>query len=184
VPIQIATFDLEDYRRGRREMTTDEWLDLLVRSMGYVPTEMTRRLKLLLLVRLVPLAERNFNLVELGPRGTGKSYVIQEVSPYAALLTGPLGVAFFVACYSALRKLPVSPALPVLGDLSVQGNVKPLRSLTEPLQVAKDHGAKRALIPIENKRNFLDVAADIMEHVDPIFFGDPKIGAMKALGLT
>jgi ATP-dependent Lon protease len=516
VPIQIATFDLEDYRRGRREMTTDQWLDLMVRSMGYEPTEMTRRLKLLLLVRLIPLAERNFNLVELGPRGTGKSYVIQEVSPYAALLTGPttvanlfghmggrqkgmvqiwdvvgfdevadlqkmpkevittmktycesgtyqrgheaatgdgsiamfgntnqpidvmvqighlfapmpevirddmafidrlhfylpgweipkmrndlftdhygfvvdylaealrelrkhnftevidrhfslgahlnardrkavrktvsglmkilyphgeatadelaellelalegrrrvkeqlkkmgsfeyyqtsfsytlqesgeerfvgvpeqggrdlisadplapgtvytagvtadgtvglyrlevsvatgtgklkmaggvagamkesvqrsfsylqakkadlgiardldssdlhvevidllgnrveaeLGVAFFVACYSALRKMPVSPALLVLGDLSVQGNVKPLRSLTEPLQVAKDNGAKRALIPIENKRNFLDVAADIMEHVDPIFFGDPKIGAMKVLGLT
>jgi ATP-dependent Lon protease len=516
VPIQIATFDLEDYRRGRREMTSDQWLDLMVRSMGYEPTEMTRRLKLLLLVRLVPLAERNFNLVELGPRGTGKSYVIQEVSPYAALLTGPttvanlfghmggrqkgmvqiwdvvgfdevadlqkmpkevittmktycesgtyqrgheaatgdgsiamfgntnqpidvmvqighlfapmpdvirddmafidrlhfylpgweipkmrndlftdhygfvvdylaealrelrkhnftevidrhfslgahlnardrkavrktvsglmkilyphgeatadelaellelalegrrrvkeqlkkmgsfeyyhtsfsytlqesgeerfvgvpeqggrdlisadplapgtvytagvtadgtvglyrlevsvatgtgklkmaggvagamkesvqrsfsylqakksdlgiardldgsdlhvevidllgnrveaeLGVAFFVACYSALRKMPVSPALLVLGDLSVQGNVKPLRSLTEPLQVAKDKGAKRALIPIENKRNFLDVASDIMEHVDPIFFGDPKIGAMKVLGLT
>lgn len=95
-----------------------------------------------------------------------------------------LGVAFFVACYSALRKMPVSPALLVLGDLSVQGNVKPLRSLTEPLQVAKDNGAKRALIPIENKRNFLDVASDIMEHVDPIFFGDPRIGAMKVLGLT
>ena len=93
VPIQIATFDLEDYRRGRREMTTDQWLDLMVRSMGYEPTEMTRRLKLLLLVRLIPLAERNFNLVELGPRGTGKSYVIQEVSPYAALLTGPTTVA-------------------------------------------------------------------------------------------
>ena len=516
VPIQIATFDLEEYRRGRREMSTDQWLDLMVRSMGYEPSAMTRRLKLLLLARLVPLAERNFNLVELGPRGTGKSYVIQEVSPYAALLTGPttvanlfghmggrqkgmvqiwdvvgfdevadlqkmpkevittmktycesgtfqrgheaatgdgsiamfgntnqpidvmvqighlfapmpdvirddmafidrlhfylpgweipkmrndlftdhygfvvdylaealrelrkhnftevidrhfslgahlnardrkavrktvsgmmkilyphgeatadevaellelalegrrrvkeqlkkmgsfeyyqtsfsytlqetgeerfvgvpeqggrdmisadplapgtvytagvtadgtvglyrleisvasgtgklkmagglagamkesvqrafsylqakksdlgiardldtsdlhvevidllgnhveaeVGVAFFVACYSALRKTPVSPALLVLGDLSVQGNVKPLRSLTEPLQVAKDNGAKRALIPIENKRSFLDVSADIMEHVDPIFFGDPKTAAMKVLGLT
>jgi predicted ATP-dependent Lon-type protease len=90
-----------------------------------------------------------------------------------------LGVAFFVACYSALRKAPVSPALLILGDMSVQGNIKPLRSLTEPLQVAKDNGAKRALIPIENKRNFLDVSADIMEHVDPIFFGDPKTAAMK-----
>src|SRR6202165_5116235 len=73
-----------------------------------------------------------------------------------------VGVAFFVASYSALRKAPVSPALLVLVDMSVQGNIKPLRSLTEPLQVAKDNGAKRALIPIENKRNFLDVnAADI-----------------------
>jgi ATP-dependent Lon protease len=515
-PIQIATFDLEEYRRVRGELTTDEWLDLIVRSMGYEPGEMSRRLKLLFLVRLIPLAERNYNIVELGPRGTGKSYVVQEVSPYSALLTGgttvanlfghmsgrqkgmvqiwdvvgfdevadlqkmpkevittmktycesgtfqrgqeavsgdasiamfgntnqpvdvmvqtghlfapmpdiirddmafidrmhfylpgweipkmrndlftdhygfvvdylaealremrkhnfteiidrhfslgahlnardrkavrktvsglmkilfphgevtqdelaellelalegrrrvkeqlkkmgsfeyyhtsfsytlqetgeerfvgvpeqggrdlistdPLapgtvysagvtsdgtvglyrvevsvssgtgklklaggvagamkesvqrafsylqakktdlgiardldvsdlhvevidllgnrveaevGVALFVACYSALRKAPVSPALLILGDMSVQGNIKPLRSLTEPLQIAKDNGAKRALIPIENKRSFLDVSADIMEHVDPIFFGDPKTAAMKVLGLT
>src|SRR5229473_742180 len=513
-PIQIATFDLEEYRRVRRELTTDEWIDLVVRSMGYEPAEMTRRLKLLFLVRLILLAERNYNLIELGPRGTGKTYVIQEVSPYAALLTGPttvanlfgymrggqkgmvqiwdvvgfdevadlqkmpkevittmktycesgifqrgpegasgdasiamfgntnqpidvmvqmghlfapmpdvirddmafidrlhfylpgweipqmrnelftdhygfvvdylaealremrkhnfteiidrhfsvgalliaqdrkavrktvsglmkvlfphgdvtreelaeilelalegrrrvkeqlkkmgsfeyyqtsfsytlqesgeerfvgvpeqggrdlistdplspgtvyaagvtsdgtvglyrlevsvssgtgklkmaggisgmtkesvqrafsyvqakknelgiardletsdlhvevidllgnrveaeIGVAFFVASYSALRKLPVSPALLVLGDMSVQGNIKPLRSLTEPLQVAKDNGAKRALIPIENKRNFLDVSADIMEQVDPVFYGDPKTAATKVIG--
>jgi ATP-dependent Lon protease len=515
-PIQIATFDLEEYRRVRSEFTTDEWIDLLLRSMGYEPAEMPRRLKLLFLVRLIPLAERNYNLVELGPRGTGKSYVVQEISPYAALLTGgstvanlfghmsgrqkgmvqiwdvvgfdevadlqkmpkevittmktycesgtfqrgqeaasgdasiamfgntnqpidvmvqtghlfapmpdviredwafidrlhfylpgwevpkmrndlftnhygfvvdylaealremrkhnfteiidrnfsmgahlnardrkavrktvsglvkllfphgevsqeelaeilecalegrrrvkeqlkkmgsfeyyhtsfsytlqetgeerfvgvpeqggrdlistdPLppgtvytagvtadgtvgiyrlevsvssgtgklkmaggvsgvmkesiqrafsylqakknelgiardldtsdlhveaidlfanhaeaevGVAFFVACYSALRKAPVVPALLVLGDMSVQGNIKPLRSLTEPLQVANDNGAKRALIPIENKRNFLDVPGDVVEHVDPIFYGDPKTAAMKVLGLN
>lgn len=514
VPIQIATFDLDEYRNVRKQFTTDEWIDLIVRSMGYEPGEMSRRLKLLFLVRLIPLAERNYNLVELGPRGTGKSYVVQEVSPYTALLTGgttvanlfghmsgrqkgmvqiwdvvgfdevadlqkmpkevittmktycesgtfqrgqeavagdasiamfgntnqpidvmvqtghlfapmpdtirddmafidrlhfylpgweipqmrnelftdhygfvvdylaealremrkhnfteiidryfsmgahlnardrkavrktvsglmkilfphgdvtqeelseilglalegrrrvkeqlkkmgsfeyyqtsfsytlqetgeerfvgvpeqggrdlismdPLapgtvytagvtsdgtvglyrlevsvssgtgklkmaggvsgamkesvqrafsyvqakktefgigreldtsdihvevidllgnrveaevGVAFFVASYSALRKAPVSSALLVLGDMSVQGNIKPLRSLTEPLQVAKDNGAKRALIPIENKRNFLDVSADIMEQVDPIFYGDPKTAAMKVLG--
>lgn len=513
-PIQIATFDLEEYRRLRGQMTTDEWLDLMVRSMGYEPAAMTRRLKVLFLLRLVPLTERNYNLVELGPRGTGKTYVIQEVSPYAALLTGPttvanlfghmsgkhkgmvqiwdlvgfdevadlqkmpkevvttmktycesgtyqrgseaasgeasvamfgntnqpidvmvqtghlfapmpdvirddmafidrlhcylpgweipkmrndlftdhygfvvdylaealrelrkhnfteiidrnfdlgghlnardrkavrktvsglmkilfphgeiepaelaeilelalegrrrvkeqlkkmgafeyyhtsfsytdqqtgeerfvgvpeqggrdlissdplapgtaytagvtsdgtvglyrlevsvstgtgklkmagglagamkesvqrafgylqtkkselgvardldtsdlhaevidllgnrveaeVGVAFFVAAYSALRKAPMSPALLILGDLSVQGNIKPVRSLTEPLQIAMDNGAKRVLVPIENKRNFLDVSADIMEHVDPIFYGDPKTAAMKVLG--
>lgn len=515
-PIQIATFDLDEYRRIRREFTSDEWLDLIVRSMGYEPAPMSRRLKLLFVLRLVPLAERNFNLVELGPRGTGKSYVVQEVSPYAALLTGgttvanlfghmtgrqkgmvqiwdvvgfdevadlqkmpkevvttmktycesgtfqrgqepvsgdasismfgntnqpidvmvqtghlfapmpdvirddmafidrlhiylpgweipklhnsmftdhygfvvdylaealrelrkhnftelidrefalgphlnardrkavrkavsglikvlhpdgeltrdelaellelalegrrrvkeqlkkmgsfeyyqtsfsytvqetgeerfvgvpeqggrdlissdPLapgtvytsgvtsdgtvglyrlevsistgtgklklaggvsgamkesigrafsylqsrktelgvsrdldtsdihvevvdlignhveaevGVAFFVAVYSAIRKAAVSPALLVLGDMSVQGNIKPMRSLTEPLQVANDNGARRALIPIENKRNFLDVPADIVEKVDPIFYGDPKTAAMKVLGLV
>lgn len=513
-PIQIATFDLDDYRRQRREFTTDEWIDLIVRSLGYEPAEMSRRLKLLFLVRLITLAERNFNLVELGPRGTGKSYVIQEVSPYAALLTGPttvanlfghmngkqkgmvqiwdvvgfdevadlqkmpkevittmktycesgtfqrgqeaatgdasiamfgntnqpvdvmvqtghlfapmpdvirddmafidrlhfylpgweipkmrndlftgrygfvvdylaealrelrkhnfteiidrhfslgahlnardrkavrktvsglvkilhphgepshadlaellelaiegrrrvkeqlkkmgsfeyyqtsfsythqetgeehfvgvpeqggrdlissdplppgtvysagvtadgtvglyrvevsvsngtgklklaggisgalkesvhrgfsyllthkselgiskdldtsdlhvevidllnnrveaeLGVGFFLACYSALRRVPVSPALLVLGDMSVQGNIKAQRSLVEPLQVAMDNGARRALIPIENKRNFLDVSADIMEKVDPVFYGDPKTAAVKVLG--
>jgi ATP-dependent Lon protease len=515
-PIQIATFDLDDYRRVRGQFTTDEWLDLIVRSMGYEPTGMSRRLKLLFLVRLIPLTERNFNLVELGPRSTGKSYVVQEISPYAALLTGgttqaslfghmngrqkgivqiwdlvgfdevadlqklpkevvttmktycesgtyqrgqepvsgdasialfgntnqpidvmvqtghlfapmpdvirddmafidrlhfylpgweiptmrndlftdhygfvvdylaealrelrkhnfteiidrafslgahlnardrkavrktvsglakvlypdgqvtedelaeilelalegrrrvkeqlkkmgsfqyyqtsfsytvqesgeerfvgvpeqggrdlisadPLapgtvytsgvtsdgtvglfrlevsvangtgklklaggvsgamkesisrafsylqgkksdfgvardldtsdlhvevidllgnhveaevGVAFFVAAYSALRKAPVAPALLVLGDMSVQGNIKPMRSLTEPLQVANDNGARRALIPIENKRNFLDVPADVVEQVDPVFYGDPKTAAMKVLGIV
>ncbi len=516
VPIQIATFDLAEYQRVRREFTSDEWLDLMLRSMGYEPSVMERRLKLHFLTRLIPLAERNYNLVELGPRGTGKSYVVQEVSPYAALLTGgttvanlfghmsgrqkgmvqiwdvvgfdevadlqkmpkevvttmktycesgtyqrgqeavsgdasiamfgntnqpvdvmvqtghlfapmpdiirddmafidrlhcylpgwelpkmrndlftdhygfvvdylaealrelrkhnftevidrefslgshlnardrkavrktvsglmkilhphgevtreelaellelamegrrrvkeqlkkmgsfeyyhtsfsysdaatgeerfvgvpeqggrdlisldPLapgtvytggvtsdgtvglyrlevsvaagsgklrlaggvagamkesvarafsymethaselglsrdldtsdlhvevidllgnrveaevGVAFFVASWSALRRAPVAPALLVLGDLSVQGNIKPMRSLTEPLQVAKDNGARRALIPIENKRSFLEVPGDVVEHVDPIFYGDPRTAAMKVLGLS
>ena len=92
-PIQVATFDLDEFRQLRTEFTTDEWLDLMVRSMGYEPTVMERRLKLLFLVRLIALCERNFNLVELGPRGTGKSYAVQEISPYAALLTGPTTVA-------------------------------------------------------------------------------------------
>jgi ATP-dependent Lon protease len=83
-------------------------------------------------------------------------------------LEAEIGIAFFVAAYSALRKAPVSPALLVLGDMSVQGNIKLLGSLTELLQVAKDNGAKRALIPIENKRSLLDVSAEIMEYVDPI----------------
>ncbi len=515
-PIQIATFDLEEYRKVRSGFTTDEWLDLMVRSMGYEPAAMSRRLKMLFLIRLIPLAERNYNLVELGPRGTGKSYVVQEISPYSALLTGPttvanlfghmggrqkgmlqiwdvvgfdevadlqkmpkevittmktycesgtyqrgqeaasgdasiamfgntnqpidvmvqtghlfepmpdvirddmafidrlhyylpgweipkmrnelftdhygfvvdylaealrelrkhnfteiidrhfslgahlnardrkavrktvsglvkilfphgevtreelaeilefalegrrrvkeqlkkmgafeyyhtsfsyelqetgeerfvgvpeqggrdlistdplppgtvytagvtsdgtvglyrlevsvasgtgklrmaggvagmmkesvqrafgymqskktelgiardldnsdlsvevidllanrveaeVGVAFFVACYSALRKAPVAPALLVLGDMSIQGNIKPLRSLTEPLQIAKDNGAKRALIPIENKRTFLEVPGDVVEYVDPVFYGDPRTAAAKVLGLN
>ena len=92
-PIQLATFDLDEYRRLRAEFTTDEWIDLMMRSMGYEPATMDRRLKLLFLCRLIPLCERNYNLVELGPRGTGKSYAIQEISPYAALLTGPTTVA-------------------------------------------------------------------------------------------
>ena len=514
-PIQLASFDLEEYRRLRAEFTTDEWLDFIIRSMGYEPTVMERRTKLLFLSRLLPLCERNYNLVELGPRGTGKSYAVQELSPYASLLTGPttvanlfghmsgkqkgmvmiwdvvgfdevadlqkmpkevittlktfcesgqfqrgqeamagyasiamfgntqqpidvmvqsghlfapmpdvirddmafidrlhfylpgwevpkmrnehftdhygfvidylaealrelrkhnfteiidryfslgshlnardrkavrrsvsgmvkilhphgqvsqedlaellalalegrrrvkeqlkkmgsfeyyqtsfsyvvnetgeekfvgvaeqsgrdlisadplppgtvytasvsgdgtvglyrvevtlssgtgklklaggvsgamkesvsrafsylsanktsfavpraldtsdfhaevidllgnkveaeIGVAFFVAAYSALRKTPPQPALLVLGDLSIQGNIKPVRSLTEPLQVAMDNGGKRALIPIENKRQFLDVNPDVLEHVDPIFFGDMRQAASKVLGL-
>jgi len=515
-PIQLATFDLEEYRQLRAEFTTDEWLDLMMRSIGYEPTIMDRRLKLLFLTRLIPLCERNFNLVELGPRGTGKSYAVQELSPYSALLTGPttvanlfgqqqgrykgmlqiwdavafdevadlqkmpkevitmlktycesgqfqrgqeamagyasvamfgntqqpvdvmvqtghlfapmpdairddmafldrlhfylpgweipkmrnehftdhygfvvdylaealrdlrkhnfteisdhyfslgshlnardrkavrrtvsgmvkilhpdgevsqddlaeilelaiegrrrvkeqlkkmgafeysqvsfsylvsetgqecfvgvpeqggrelisadplapgtlyaasvsgdgtaglyrievslssgsgklkaaggiagstkesinrafsyllakktefgvgrevdtqdfhvevidllgnkvaaeIGVAFFIAAYSMLRKAPPLPALLVLGDMSIQGNIKPIRSLVEPLQVAMDNGGKRALVPIENKRQFLDVSPDVLEQVDPVFYGDLRQAAFKALGLT
>ena len=72
----------------------------------------------------------------------------------------------------------------VLGDTTIQGNIKPVRSLTEPLQVGMDNGARKALIPLENKRNFLEVAGDIVERVDPVFFSDPMTAAMKALGMT
>ena len=95
-----------------------------------------------------------------------------------------IGVAFFVAAYSILRKAPPQPALLVLGDMSIQGNIKPVRSLVEPLQVAMDNGAKRALIPIENKRQFLEVNPDVLEQVDPIFYGDLRQAAFKALGLN
>ena len=72
----------------------------------------------------------------------------------------------------------------ILGDLSIQGNIKSVRSLAEPLQVGMDNGARRALIPLENKRNFLEVSGDIVERVDPVFFSDPMTAAMKALGMT
>ncbi len=92
-PIQIATFDLEEFRECRRNFTTDEWLDLLLRTIGLEPQNFDRRLKMLFLVRMIPLCEHNYNLVEFGPRGTGKSYAYQELSPYTILLTGPTTVA-------------------------------------------------------------------------------------------
>jgi ATP-dependent Lon protease len=97
---------------------------------------------------------------------------------------GECGVAFFIAAYSALRRSALQPALVVLGDTSIQGNLKPVRSLIEPLQVAMENGARRALVPIENKRNFLELSGDVLERVDPIFYGDLRQAAMKALGLT
>ena len=93
------------------------------------------------------------------------------------------GVALIVAVYSAIKKQSVLAALVILGDLSIQGNIKSLRSLVEPLQVGMDNGARRALVPLENKRNFLEVSGDIVERVDPIFFSDPMTAAMKALGM-
>ena len=92
-PIQLATFDLDEYRECRCQFSSDEWIDLLIRSVGLEPSHFERRLKLLFLMRLLPLCETNYNLVELGPRGTGKSYAYQELSPYVILLTGPTTVA-------------------------------------------------------------------------------------------
>lgn len=92
-PIQIATFDLDEYKQCRNQFSTEEWIDLLLRSIGMEPSHFDRRLKLLFLIRLLPLCEHNYNLVELGPRGTGKSYAYQELSPYTILLTGPTTVA-------------------------------------------------------------------------------------------
>lgn len=103
-PIQLAAFDLEEYRRLRAEFTTDEWMDFILRSMGYEPTVMERRLKLLFLLRLAPLCEQNYNLVELGPRGTGKSYAVQELSPYSSLLTGGTTVANLFGHMSGRQK--------------------------------------------------------------------------------
>lgn len=94
------------------------------------------------------------------------------------------GIALVVAIYSAIKKYSVQPAMLILGDLSIQGNIKAVRSLVEPLQMGMDNGARRALIPLENKRNFLEVSGDIVERVDPIFYGDPLTAAMKALGMT
>jgi len=92
-PIQLATFSFDEYVAGRSRFSTDQWIDLMVRSIGLEPAEFDRRLKLLFLCRLLPLTERNYNLVELGPRGTGKSYAYQEISPYTILLTGGTTVA-------------------------------------------------------------------------------------------
>jgi len=92
-PIQVAAFDLDEYANGRGEFSTDEWIDLLIRTIGLEPAGMSKRLKLLYLVRLVPLTEPNYNLVELGPRETGKSFAYQQLSPYAVLMTGPTTAA-------------------------------------------------------------------------------------------
>jgi ATP-dependent Lon protease len=80
-PIQLARFDFEEYCVGRKALTTDEWIDALLRSTGLEPARFDKRLKLLLLSRFIPFAEKNYNFIELGPRGTGKSYAFSEMSP-------------------------------------------------------------------------------------------------------
>jgi ATP-dependent Lon protease len=89
-----------------------------------------------------------------------------------------------VAVYSAVKRQSVQAGFVILGDLSIQGNIKAVKTLAEPLQVAMDNGARRALVPLENKRNFLEVSGDIVERVDPVFYSDPMTAAMKSLGIT
>ena len=87
-PIQLSSFDLDGYLAVRREFTTDEWIDLIVQSIGFNPEFFGRRAKLMQLVRLIPYCERNYNLIELGPKGTGKSHIYSEFSPHGILISG------------------------------------------------------------------------------------------------
>jgi ATP-dependent Lon protease len=94
-PIQLSNFDDSRVRKYRSQFNNDEWLSVLLRSGGYEPESdgMTERIKMLLLSRFIPLVEANFNLAELGPRSSGKSYVFKELSPYSMLVSGGQGTA-------------------------------------------------------------------------------------------
>lgn len=87
-PIQISNIDLDEYIEQRAKFTTDEWIDLLMHTVGLNPEPLNRREKFISLARLLPHIENNFNLIELGPKGTGKSHVYQEFSPYSVLVSG------------------------------------------------------------------------------------------------
>lgn len=87
-PIQVAHVDVDKFLAARKEFTTEEWMDVLLQSMGFNPEMFSRRGKLLLLVRLIPYCERNYNLIELGPKGTGKSHIYSEFSPHGILISG------------------------------------------------------------------------------------------------
>lgn len=87
-PIQMSSFDIDQYLNARKEFTLDEWIDVLIQSMGFDPSKFTLRKKLLQLVRLIPYCERNYNLIELGPKGTGKSHIYSDFSPHGILISG------------------------------------------------------------------------------------------------
>lgn len=87
-PIQMPHIDIDELKQGRKAFTKDEWLDVLLRSIGMEPDEFTYREKWLLLTRMIPLVENNFNLCELGPRSTGKSHLYKEISPNSILISG------------------------------------------------------------------------------------------------
>jgi ATP-dependent Lon protease len=87
-PIQLSKFDVDQYLEARRGFNTNEWIDLLMQSIGFNPEMFGRRGKFFQLVRLIPFVERNYNLVELGPKGTGKSHIFSEFSPHGMLISG------------------------------------------------------------------------------------------------
>ena len=87
-PIQMPHIDIEEVRTGRKAFTQDEWIDVMLRSCGYEPEQLNQREKWLLLARMLPLVENNFNLCELGPRSTGKSHIYKEISPNSILVSG------------------------------------------------------------------------------------------------
>ena len=87
-PIQMPHVDIEELKEGRKSFTKDEWIDIMLRSIGMEPDELTYREKWLLITRMIPLVENNFNLCELGPRSTGKSHLYKEISPNSILVSG------------------------------------------------------------------------------------------------
>ena len=87
-PIQLSHFDFDGYVEARKQFTTDEWIDLLIQSVGFNPELFGKRSKLTQLIRLIPFCERNYNLIELGPKGTGKSHIFSEFSPHGILVSG------------------------------------------------------------------------------------------------
>jgi ATP-dependent Lon protease len=93
-------------------------------------------------------------------------------------------MALFVALYSLIKGRPVLPRLVILGQVTVKGTVLPATSVTELLRTCMDNGARRVLLPTENKRQFLEVPGDVVEKVDPVFYSDALAGVGKATATT
>jgi ATP-dependent Lon protease len=137
-PVQLARFDLEEYCEGRRKFTTDQWIDAVLRSAGLEPAHMTRRLKLLLIARFLPFVEKNYNLIELGPRGTGKSYAFSQFSPYCILISGGKASSANLFYNNARRQVGLVGFWDVVGFDEVGG-----MKVTDPdtVQIMKDYMA-------------------------------------------
>ena len=104
-PIQLSRFDFGAYARGRKEFSRDDWMNVVLRSVGLEPSKLTKRLKFHFMARLAPLVEANYNFIELGPRGTGKSYFFSEFSPYSTLISGGQATKAVLFYNNARRKI-------------------------------------------------------------------------------
>ncbi len=137
-PIQLARFDMDEYLEGRRALSRDEWVDLLLRSVGLEPARMEKRLKILLITRLISFVEKNYNFIELGPRGTGKSYAFSEMSPYCMLISGGKASSANLFYNNARRQVGLVGHWDVVAFDEVGG-----MKITEPdvIQIMKDYMA-------------------------------------------
>lgn len=104
-PIQLSRFDFQQYTDGRSSFTRDDWLDVIMKSVGLEPSKLSQRVKMHFVARLAPLVEPNYNYIELGPRGTGKSYFFSEFSPYATLISGGQATKATLFYNNARRKV-------------------------------------------------------------------------------
>ncbi|GGC16563.1 ATP-dependent Lon protease [Marivita lacus] len=104
-PIQLSRFDFQQYTNGRSEFTRDDWINIIMRSVGLEPSKLSQRVKMHFVARLAPLVEPNYNYIELGPRGTGKSYFFSEFSPYATLISGGQATKATLFYNNARRKV-------------------------------------------------------------------------------
>ncbi|SEM84286.1 ATP-dependent Lon protease [Stigmatella aurantiaca] len=137
-PIQLARFDLEDFCEARRQFTTAEWIDVLLRTIGLESARFDDRRKLMNLTRLISLVEKNFNFIELGPRGTGKSYAFSEFSPYSILVSGGKASTANLFYNNARRKVGLVGHWDVVAFDEVGG-----MRVTDPdtIQIMKDYMA-------------------------------------------
>jgi ATP-dependent Lon protease len=114
-PVQLSRFDFDAFCEGRKAFTRDEWIDVVLRTIGLEPSLMDKRLKFHHIARLIPFVEQNYNLIELGPRGNGKSYTYSEFSPYCTLLSGSQPTASTLFYNNARRKVGVLGFWDVVG---------------------------------------------------------------------
>lgn len=135
-PIQMSNIDFNEIHEYRSQFTKDEWIDVLVRSSGLEPSSMDLREKFHVLLRLVPFVEKNYNLVELGPRSTGKSYLFKELSPYSILVSGGYSSSANLFYNIASRRMGLVGLWDVVAFDEVAGMV--YRDL-DSLQIMKDY---------------------------------------------
>lgn len=137
-PIQLARFDFEGYKSGRGEFTRDEWLSLILRSVGLEPNRLNQRQKFHFIARMASLVQANYNYIELGPRGTGKSYFFSEFSPYATLISGGQSTKSTLFYNNARRR----PGLVSFWDTVAFDEVAGIR-IKDPdtMQIMKDYMA-------------------------------------------